>query len=163
MKAEYPCDHGEESIYLFKKPGAAASVPGTLIVVYADDFDIAGPEEDHVYDTLSREMKFDHAAKDPESELKELIGLEFYNLPKDPNDKSGLNRCVAHQSSYIQHIVEEYEERHFGGAPLRLQWTPLVAREERGSEEQQGIKEDLDAVPDYVPESSRLDLQASAG
>ena len=48
-------------------------------------------------------------------------------------------------------IVEEYERKHNGGKPLKPLYTPMLAREEKGSEEQQGEHEHTENVPADVP------------
>ena len=44
VKGTYIGDHGEGSLYAYVDPTGAKEA--TLIIVYADDFDVVGPEED---------------------------------------------------------------------------------------------------------------------
>ena len=74
--------------------------------------------------------------------------MEFWRAPPST---SGLAHIVMHQHRYASMIVAEYEQRHNKGKPLKPLYTPMLAREERGSEEQQGELRRPDQVPEDVP------------
>ena len=77
--AVYIGDHGEGSLYSYTDP-KSPSTPPTLIILYSDDFDIAGPHEDYLYDLIAKEVGFDHRAASPESLLEEIIGMEIWGF-----------------------------------------------------------------------------------
>ena len=110
---------------------------------------MVGPREDEIYDKLAKRLLFDHTSEEAESNLEELIGMEFW---RDPKPAGGLEHIVMHQYRYTKMIVEEYEAKHNGGRPLKPLYTPLLAREEKGSEEQAGEHEDPPQVPKDVPD-----------
>ena len=130
VKGTYIGDHGEGSLFAYVDP--TGEKKATLIIVYADDFDVVGPDEDRIYNLLGEKLLFDHTAGEAESNLEELIGMEFWRAPPST---SGLAHIVMHQYRYASMIVAEYEQRHNKGKPLKPLYTPMVAREERGSEE----------------------------
>lgn len=148
LNGTYVGDHGEGSLYTLA--GRTAAEPPTLIILYAGDFDIVGPREAEAYDVVGPIVQFDHKSSDSASNLDEIIGMEMLDLGVDKN--TGCQRSLMHQMNYCLHIVKSYEEKHNGGRPLKPPFTPMEAREERGSEEQEGLAEEADAaVHDWVP------------
>jgi hypothetical protein len=127
------------------------NVEPTLVILYSDDFDIVGPDEDAIYDKLAKLVMFDHHSHEEASNMDDIIGMEFF---QDVPDAAGRNRMVMHQAGYAQHIVKEFEDKHNGGHPLKPLYTPMEAREERGHEEQQGILEAPESVPSWIPDVS---------
>lgn len=118
-------DIGEDSIYY--RPADDPGAPGTMVVLYSDDFALAGPEK-HARDThqlLDKLFGFSKkGGTDPE--LKEFVSIHRTVLPPD---ESGARRCQLSQGEYIDAIVARYC-REAGVKNVRHFVTPLPLREE---------------------------------
>lgn len=124
LHAEWICDFGEESLYMILSEGQEWA---TLVILYSDDFEIIGPEEDWIYDYLSKRHKFGNTSDQLESNIQEIIGLERSELPKDGD----LTQIVVHQAKYATHIVSEYEKTHMNGNALNPVFTPMPLKEKK--------------------------------
>lgn len=147
LGARWIGDHGEDSLYIFHEKGAEP----TLIIVYSDDFFIVGPEEEHCYNFLCKELNFGEQLSDShDAAIEEIIGLERCAY----TDKQGRACVVLHQQKYALHIVSEFEKKHNAGRPLKPIFTPVIATERKsGAAEQDGLEEQDNElpVPDWVP------------
>ena len=113
-----------------------------LIVVYVDDFLVVGNRENATSAHKEIEKALGFTPKE-DYECEEFIGIQAEPLD---NMKDGSRRIIMHQTTYAQHLVDDFEKDHYGGKALRHVSTPSLVRDEVGR-----------SVPAYVP-----DLKATA-
>lgn len=151
LNAVWITDFGEESLYMTRSPGQKNAA---LVKVYSDDFEAVGPEEDKVFDFLSKRLRFGRDASEAESNIKEIIGLERAELPPE----NGLQRITLHRSKYARHIVSEYEKIHNGGRRLNSIFTPLPHQEKNKYEARKEPEKYPFATEGFDPENPDADL-----
>jgi len=132
-------DTGEESLWLRRH---GQDVLNTILIIkYFDNFQISGRRQ---YAVRCHQELMKHFNFSPESNfaLTDTLGIERETCILD----DGRPAVFIHQTSYAEHVVEEYQIKHYQNKELPGVSTPFAVHEEK-EEENVAMK----GVPNLTP------------